>query len=354
MWNSYLLRASAMAAGLVWTLAANLAWSADSAQPPPNPNEAHILAALDDKTELEFVDQPLSDVIDYLKQRHGIEIQVDHKALTDAGLGSDTPITKHVRGIRLESALDLMLDDLDLTFLVRDEVMFITSKQVAENLLTAKTYPVADLVAREAGAEAEDDYCSLMELITSSVGPSTWNEVGGPGSIHEFRNSRALVILQTFAVHREIERLLASVRAVRQEQASAAPKQADDEVQDNVTLYVKVYRLPQAWAHPAPATQAPVKEAAPAGEKPGDNPAPKEVLPQFGMGGGMGMGGPRAATSRWPTAGELAVAIPAVVSPESWNLSGAPGAIRAAGNSLIVRQTRPVHREIARLLEQLK
>lgn len=137
MWNSYLLRASALAAGLVWALTANPAWSAELVQPAPNTNEAHILAALDDKTELEFVDQPLSDVIDYLKERHGIEIQLDHKALTDAGLGTDAPITKHVKAIRLESALDLVLGDLDLTFLVRDEVMFITSKQVAANLLMA-------------------------------------------------------------------------------------------------------------------------------------------------------------------------------------------------------------------------
>ena len=56
----------------------------------------------------------------------------------------------------------------------------------------------------------------------------------------------------------------------------------------------------------------------------------------------------------FPTADELSKSIPAVVAPESWDLYGGPGAIRAAGNSLIVRQTRPVHREIARLVEDLK
>ena len=111
-----------------------------------NPNEAKIVAALDDKTELEFVDQPLSDVIDYLKERHAIEIQLDTKALTDAGLGSDTPITRNIRGITLRSALRLMLSEMDLTYVIRDEVLMITSKTEAENMLSTKVYPVADLV----------------------------------------------------------------------------------------------------------------------------------------------------------------------------------------------------------------
>ncbi len=111
-----------------------------------NPNEARIIAALDDKTEIEFVDQPLTDVVEYLKERHGIEIQLDTKALTDAGLGSDTPVTRNIKGITLRSALRLMLGEMDLTYVIRNEVLMITSKTEAENMLTTKVYPVADLV----------------------------------------------------------------------------------------------------------------------------------------------------------------------------------------------------------------
>ena len=362
-----LLRSSAIVLGLCWTLTATVARAAEAVQPPWKPNEAKILAVLDQNTELEFVDQPLSDVIDFLKERHGIEIQLDRNAMNDENIGSDAPITKNIKGISLESALDLMLGDLKLTYVVRDEVLLITSKAVAEHLLSTKTYPVADLVAREDGAALGDDFQSLTELIMSSIGPTTWDEVGGPGSIQEFRNARAIVISQTFAIHCQIERLLAGVRAVRQEQTAAASKQAEDEVKDDVTPYVKVYRLPAAWAamHLAgtagggPAAvvrQAPATPAPPAKEDAGEKPVSKDVLPQFGM-GGMGGGAVRsqAALARpFPTADDLSKSIPAVISPESWDLSGGPGAIRAAGNSLIVRQARPVHREIARLLEQLK
>ncbi len=111
-----------------------------------SPAEAKIIAALDDKTELDFAEQPLADVVEYLKERHGIEIQLDVKALTDAGLGSDTPITRNLKGISLRSALRLMLSELDLTYVIRDEVLSITSKTEAENLLSTRVYPVADLV----------------------------------------------------------------------------------------------------------------------------------------------------------------------------------------------------------------
>jgi hypothetical protein len=367
------LRALAMALGLCWTLTAALARAADAVQPPWKPNEAKILAALDQKTELEFVDQPLSDVVDYLKQRHEIEIQLDTKALTDSGIGTDTPITKNVKGISLESALELMLRELDMTYVVCDEVMYLTTKSAAGNLLSTRTYPVADLVVREDGAALGDDYQSLIELITTSVGPKTWDEVGGAGSIQEFRNARAVVISQTFAVHRQVERLLASVRAARQEQAAAAPKQAEEEVHDDETPYVKVYRLPAGWASPAAvnvgggaggAVAQPGQPAAVQGKDNQGQAKPRQVQPQMGggmmfgaggaaMGGGMGRSR-AAATPQSPTAGELSKAIPAILAPDSWDLSGGPGAIRAAGNSLIVRHTRPVHREIARLLEQLK
>jgi hypothetical protein len=111
-----------------------------------SPAEAKIVAALEDNTELEFADQPLADVVEYLKERHGIEIQLDNRALADAGLGSDAPITRNLKGVSLRSALRLTLGELDLTYVIRDEVLLITSNTEAENLLSTRVYPVADLV----------------------------------------------------------------------------------------------------------------------------------------------------------------------------------------------------------------
>lgn len=99
-----------------------------------DPSETKVWQALDEPTELDFTDQPLSDVIDFLKARHNIEVQIDARALEDAGLGSDTPITRTLKGITLRSALRLMLSELELTYVVRNGVLMITTKIEADNM----------------------------------------------------------------------------------------------------------------------------------------------------------------------------------------------------------------------------
>ena len=75
--------------------------------------EKKINEALKSPTQLEFIETPLTDVIDYLKDYHEIEIQIDKKALDDVGIGTDTPVTKNLKGISLRSALRLMLHELE-------------------------------------------------------------------------------------------------------------------------------------------------------------------------------------------------------------------------------------------------
>lgn len=98
-----------------------------------DPSETRIWAALDEKTDLDFVEQPFYSVIDYLKQCHGIEIQLDLKSLSHAGIRSDTPITRGIKGVTLRSALKLLLSDLDLSYAIDNGVLLITTKTEAES-----------------------------------------------------------------------------------------------------------------------------------------------------------------------------------------------------------------------------
>lgn len=105
-----------------------------------DPRDISTRSALDENTELDFAEQPLSDVIDYLKQRHDVEIQINNKALIDAGVGTDTPITRVIKGITLRSALKMILDELDLTYVVQNGTLMITSKNEAQgDLYSLKT-----------------------------------------------------------------------------------------------------------------------------------------------------------------------------------------------------------------------
>ena len=110
------------------------------------PAEKKIDAALKSPTQLEFVDTPLTDVIDYLKDYHQIEIQLDKKAMDEAGIGTDVTVTKNLKGVSLRSAMRLMLHELGLTYLIQDEVLLITTTEAAETKLSTRVYSVADLV----------------------------------------------------------------------------------------------------------------------------------------------------------------------------------------------------------------
>jgi len=108
--------------------------------------EKEIDDALKSPTQLEFIETQLQDVVDFLKDYHDIEIQIDERALQEVGIPTDTPITKNLKGVSLRSALRLMLRELDLTYVIQDEVLLITTPEEAETKLTTKVYPVADLV----------------------------------------------------------------------------------------------------------------------------------------------------------------------------------------------------------------
>jgi hypothetical protein len=328
--------------------------AAQESAPALGEKEAAIEAALDQETLLNFVDQPLSDVVAFLRAKHEIQIELDAKALADAGVGSDTTVNRHLHDIALRSALDLLLGEYDLTYVIRDEVLVITTKTEAENIHLTRVYPVADLVLPRdddlvVGYGA--DFTSLIELVTTSVGQSTWDEVGGPGTIKEHRNSLTVVISQTDAVHRGIRALFESLRTVDRRQAEQRRDAQALVAHNEGGLQLKVYKLPpKPQIGFIPSTGFGPTRTAPAVAPSAPN-APATVQPQMG-----GMGGMRAAATTHPSDTELqklAEVIESVIEPASWQDSGGEGVIRAVNGVLVVRQTDEVHRQIRRLLRAL-
>jgi hypothetical protein len=109
------------------------------------PGEAAFQKALASTTCVEFVATPLQDVIDYLKDRHKIEIQLDTVALADVGLDSSIPITVNAHNVPLHTGLEKILSPFKLTWTIRDEVLWITTEDEAKDFLVTKVYAVDDL-----------------------------------------------------------------------------------------------------------------------------------------------------------------------------------------------------------------
>ena len=173
--------------------------------------EEKIEKALAQPTSFAFEESSLQEVVVYLKSSHGIEIVLDKRALSDEGLDPETPITFSLKKVKLRSALNLMLHDLDLTYTVHDEVLEITTISADQERLDTKVYAVTELVGT-----CPKKMESLVEVLTTCVASDSWAEVGGEGRIESLvlGDKSVLMISQTYKVHREIAALLDKLHAV--------------------------------------------------------------------------------------------------------------------------------------------
>ena len=110
-----------------------------------------IEAALDEqlKSPLQYEDQPLNEVIDTLQEEYDIPILFDVAALEEVAIAPETEVTINLRDISLRSALNLMLRQPgleDLTVVIDEEVLLITTEEKANEKLTVEVYRVDDLI----------------------------------------------------------------------------------------------------------------------------------------------------------------------------------------------------------------
>jgi beta-lactamase regulating signal transducer with metallopeptidase domain len=78
-----------------------------------------------------------------------------------------------------------------------------------------KISPTGSLVKQEPPAVTKPDFDSLVELITTTIRPDSWNRVGGPGEISIATNSLSLVIRQEESVHKKIADVLHQLRRLQ-------------------------------------------------------------------------------------------------------------------------------------------
>ena len=332
---------------------------AEESVPQVGEKEAAIEAALNEPTSFDFNEKPLGGVEEFLEREHQLQIQFDAKELALEGIDSATPITHHVHDVKLRSALDLLLRDLGLTMVVIDEVLFITTKSEAEAMLTTRVYPVADLLAPHDDGllvTFRTNFGELIELITSTIVPESWDETGGPGTIKQHSKAPSLVVSQTYAVHHEIAALLASLRAVGHAQPGRDENETPPAEIDDGKLQLKVYQLPRlqfvaglpqpaAPAHPTTVAAAPAAPAPPtsAPTESGAATAPTSAESMVVFQQEFFLRSQR----------ELLKMIESVTGPNTWTDNGGQGGVWIVNGSLVVRQTGDVHRQIGRLLEAI-
>ncbi|HEV3164266.1 MAG TPA: type II secretory pathway, component PulD [Isosphaeraceae bacterium] len=261
-----------------------------------------IESKLNEPITLNMDKQPLGEAITFLQQYTGLNIILDPKAVEEEGLTSSSPVSLMANGIKLKSALKYLLQPLGLTYRIDEEVLMITNQQASAGALVTKVYSVADLCvppnynmkftadalasqngtdtnAAQAQAQAaamqgnsavgpaggsaplgsnatssvgerpQVDMMPLVQLITSSVAPNTWQVIGANGepmsaygmgagfagaggagdgigatqpigSITPFLLNISLIIRHTAEVHEDIQDLLRQLRRLQDLQIS--------------------------------------------------------------------------------------------------------------------------------------
>lgn len=171
--------------------------------------ERRIRAALSETTSIDVINRPLEEFIADLAQEHDLQAALFHKKLEESGVSRNSPITLRLKDVSLRSVLVAVLDPLDLGFVIRNDMLLVTSWEDAELELAAIAYPVHDLVAGKAGP----DFDSFIELVTCTIEPATWNDVGGPGAIVGVSRGW-LIVDQTDEIHAQLEALIRNLRRV--------------------------------------------------------------------------------------------------------------------------------------------
>ncbi|HEX5102949.1 MAG TPA: hypothetical protein VFV87_04015 [Pirellulaceae bacterium] len=233
------------------TILASIFWALPHIAPAQENVPIAPVTALARRLDIEFNETRLVDAVDYLQQQTGANFYLRARKLEEAGVNLDTPISSQFRAIRLDTWLDLALDDIDLTWMVKDDLIVITSPEDAERHLVTRVYDCRDLLAlprptitiperttpdeAKAGQPTGDSsdkeksaacqFCGsvryvpkrpadpaehLMEVITQAIDLHLWDENGGPGTIGEY--SGMLVVTQTDRVHGKVERFLNMLR----------------------------------------------------------------------------------------------------------------------------------------------
>jgi general secretion pathway protein D len=232
--------------------------------------ELRIRSSLNMPVSLHFQEEPLVNVLDYIANNFLINVQADSEGLLENGITSDTPVTINVDGIRLQSALNLILGPLDLNHTIENEVLWITSRLREQGEMVTQAYQVADLVvpipveapvsqfrpgsgfgmpgasgpsatgvpnggfgqvpdptsnqfpipglsngSEKASQAPNYDFEGLVNLITHTIEPDSWDVFAGQATITQHESTLSLVIRQTQRVHQEIADLLTQLRRLQ-------------------------------------------------------------------------------------------------------------------------------------------
>jgi hypothetical protein len=138
---------------------------------------------------IDVLKTPLNEFAEQLARQLDVNVLLDQKALSDAGVDPTTPVTCKVTNLPLRSALGELLRPLQLTWVIHNGILLVTTPDEAEKLLTTRVYDVSSLLfnppdypAGRSGDLGDTDPLFAPPPERNDLGGIMANGLGGAGT----------------------------------------------------------------------------------------------------------------------------------------------------------------------------
>ena len=253
------------------------------------PENRTAMDALRKPVSVKFNETPLHDVITYLGNELGIQIEINVAALDEIWLLDSEPISLTMSGTA-SAVLKQIFGTLQLTWIIQDDMLLVTTVEAADEKLFAVVADTRQLLVTGRLTDAR-----LVETILNETNGS-WEDVDGIGGSIETAGGLTF-IRQTQAMIAEISILL---RDLELRSALREPSKAGPERDDSGRMETRFY-------------SAESKEDAKA----------------------------------------LTTALTSFVFPDKWETNGGDGVVVEVGARLVIHQSSEVHKAIDEFIREL-
>ena len=168
------------------------------------PQHQQIRQQLHKPITVSFTDIALSDAVTQIATESKIDLRLNRTVLRQLGIRERTPVTLALTDTPVDTVLNALLQDLKLTWILRDGVLSITSHAEADAHMITAVFDVRDLCSDASESEA------LVDAIESQTFDE-WEAGGGPGSLAPAKPG-TLVIRHREAMLNDVLNLLEAYR----------------------------------------------------------------------------------------------------------------------------------------------
>ncbi|MBW3543702.1 MAG: hypothetical protein KY476_25910 [Planctomycetes bacterium] len=230
-------------------------------------SEAAIRKSLQKTVTQKFEGKPLNEVLAELSKSAGSTFWIDRTALLDEEIEPDEPVTIDLREATIQSALERLLDPMGMAWVIDHEVLVVTTKIAADEMLITCIYNVAELLppedeafdvgalptvrrtrlsyvqfnlggqmggsagqggfggpwVEEPTSERQRAINRLIDVIEDATsGP--WEDIDGTGGTIDFTEPGLLIVRQTAAVQDEVELLIDALKDLHKRQSTTTQR----------------------------------------------------------------------------------------------------------------------------------